>query len=67
MTLTEFLKKEGAVIEVDVANLPEGLNIDQFVTIMTAFTIVEQDVAPVVIKDTRENRELMKKQYDQPQ
>ena len=67
MTLTEFLKKEGAVIEVDVANLPEGLNIDQFVTIMTAFTVVEQDVAPVVIKDTRENRELMKKQYDQPQ
>ena len=67
MTLTEFLKKEGAVLEVDVANLPDGLNIEQFAAVMGSFSVIEQDVPPIVIKDTRENREVMKKQYDQPE
>ena len=66
MTLTEFLKKEGAVLEVDIATLPEGVDIETLINVMGTFNIIKQDVPPVVIKDTRENRDLMQKQYDQP-
>lgn len=61
MTLTEFLKSKGAVIEVDVSELPEGLNINQFVEIMTNFQVIDQDVPPVVIKNSKESKEAFKK------
>lgn len=66
MTLTEYLKKDGVVLEVDISKLPDGVNIETVVEIMGVFNVIKQDTPAVVIKDTRENRDILKNEYDQP-
>jgi len=66
MTLTEFLSKHSMVLEVDLARVPEGIDVNKLVEILVGFNVLGQTVPPIVIKDTRENREIVKKDYDQP-
>jgi len=65
MTLTEYLSSNSRVLEVDIEKLPEGMNVEQFVQLVVGFEVVEQNVPPIVIKDSRKNREIIKKEYDQ--
>ncbi len=64
MTLTEFLNKENVVLSVDVAALPDGVGVSEFVEIISVFEVIKQNTPPIVIKDTAENRDIMKGQYD---